>query len=303
MSKSEPAYDYLFKLLLVGSAKSGKTSMVQRFVENRCISEYTSTIGVDFKTHHIDLEGLRVKLQIWDTAGQERFRNITKMYCRGARGVMVVFDLTSTESFNEVDTFFSMEQECGDDTAALILVGCMADLSENRKVDRTQAEKKAKTHGAGYIEVSAKTGMGVEEAFLGLVKYIVDPGSRPLLSVADPEEDTHKKEGEERNAKREDEMKKKAEREEEERNKKAEREEEERKKTAQIVEEDEKTHEERERLETENGSMLNKLEAVDKLTTILGAGGSMLVENIGKVFAAEEEKLVQIDAEGNVLIQ
>ena len=95
-------YDHLFKLLIIGDSGVGKSSLLVRFADNTFSGNYITTIGVDFKIRTINVNGERVKLQIWDTAGQERFRTITSTYYRGTHGVIVVYDVTSGESFVNV---------------------------------------------------------------------------------------------------------------------------------------------------------------------------------------------------------
>merc|ERR1712006_60493 len=95
-------YDYLFKLLLIGDSGVGKSCLLLRFADDTYTESYISTIGVDFKIRTINLDGKCVKLQIWDTAGQERFRTITSSYYRGAHGIIVVYDVTDRETFNNV---------------------------------------------------------------------------------------------------------------------------------------------------------------------------------------------------------
>ncbi|KAL8181159.1 UNVERIFIED_CONTAM: Ras- protein Rab-1A [Gekko kuhli] len=102
MSSMNPEYDYLFKLLLIGDSGVGKSCLLLRFADDTYTESYISTIGVDFKIRTIELDGKTIRLQIWDTAGQERFRTITSSYYRGAPGIIVVYDVTDQESFNNV---------------------------------------------------------------------------------------------------------------------------------------------------------------------------------------------------------
>jgi len=100
------------KILIIGDSSTGKSSLLLRFVNDTFDPEISATIGVDFKVKTIVLDGKRVKLSIWDTAGQERFRTLTPSYYRGAQGVILVYDVSSKQSFegleiwlNELDTY------------------------------------------------------------------------------------------------------------------------------------------------------------------------------------------------------
>lgn len=100
-------YDYLFKLVLIGDSGVGKSCLLLRFADDNFTDSYISTIGVDFRFRTITIDDKIVKLQIWDTAGQERFRTITSAYYRGADGIIMVYDVTSSESFDHVEEWLS----------------------------------------------------------------------------------------------------------------------------------------------------------------------------------------------------
>lgn len=94
--------EYLFKIVLIGDSAVGKSNLLSRFARNEFDSNSKATIGVEFQTQVVDIDGKEVKAQIWDTAGQERFRAVTSAYYRGAVGALVVYDITRRSSFNSV---------------------------------------------------------------------------------------------------------------------------------------------------------------------------------------------------------
>ena len=95
-------YDYLFDLRLVGDSSVGKTGLLLRFADNIFSETLTCTIGVDSRRRTFELDGKIIRLDIWDSAGQERFRKITPNFLRPAHGIIVVYDVTNQESFDNV---------------------------------------------------------------------------------------------------------------------------------------------------------------------------------------------------------
>eukprot|EP00397_Hematodinium_sp_SG-2012_P015778 GEMP01016076.1.p1 GENE.GEMP01016076.1~~GEMP01016076.1.p1 ORF type:complete len:206 (-),score=42.41 GEMP01016076.1:2199-2816(-) len=160
-----PEYDYLFKLLLIGDSGVGKSCLLLRFADDTYTESYISTIGVDFKIRTIEQEGKVVKLQIWDTAGQERFRTITSSYYRGAHGIIIVYDVTDRESFNNVKHWI---QEIGRNAAEgvnKLLVGNKCDLQSKKAVSYDEGKDLADSLNIKFLETSAKNAHNVEEAF------------------------------------------------------------------------------------------------------------------------------------------
>ncbi|KAG0434097.1 hypothetical protein HPB47_019354, partial [Ixodes persulcatus] len=101
-------HDYLFKFLVIGSAGTGKSCLLHQFIENKFKAESNHTIGVEFGSKVVNVGGRSVKLQIWDTAGQERFRSVTRSYYRGAAGALLVYDITSRETYNALTNWLTM---------------------------------------------------------------------------------------------------------------------------------------------------------------------------------------------------
>ena len=167
-----PEYDYLFKLLLIGDSGVGKSSLLLRFAEDAYTDSYISTIGVDFKIRTIDLDGKTVKLQIWDTAGQERFRTITSSYYRGAHGIIVVYDVTEQESFNNVKQWFQEIDRYATEGVNKLLVGNKSDMTDKKVVEYAVAKEFADSMGISFIETSAKSSTNVQDAFLTMARQI-----------------------------------------------------------------------------------------------------------------------------------
>jgi len=159
-------YDYLFKLLLIGDSGVGKSCLLLRFADDTYMESYISTIGVDFKIRTIELDGKTIKLQIWDTAGQERFRTITSSYYRGAHGIIIVYDVTDMETFNNVKTWLSEIDKYATDSVNKLLVGNKCDLVVKKAVDYNTAKDYADTLGIPFLETSAKNATNVEQAFM-----------------------------------------------------------------------------------------------------------------------------------------
>lgn len=177
-----PEYDYLFKLLLIGDSGVGKSCLLLRFADDTYTESYISTIGVDFKIRTIELDGKTIKLQIWDTAGQERFRTITSSYYRGAHGIIVVYDVTDQESFNNVKQWLQEIDRYASENVNKLLVGNKCDLTTKKVVDFTTAKEYADQLGIPFLETSAKNATNVEQAFMTMaaeIKNRMGPETKP----------------------------------------------------------------------------------------------------------------------------
>ncbi|KAI0078984.1 GTP-binding protein ypt1 [Panus rudis PR-1116 ss-1] len=178
-------YDYLFKLLLIGDSGVGKSCLLLRFAENAFTDSYLSTIGVDFKIRTVEIDGKTMKLQIWDTAGQERFRTISQAYYRGAHGIVVVYDVTDGESFENVKSWLTEIDRHATENVKRLLIGNKSDLVERKVVEYSVAKEFAQEKQIPFLETSAKDATNVEEAFLTLAKEIRDSvDSQPEVTNA-----------------------------------------------------------------------------------------------------------------------
>lgn len=164
----------MFKLLIVGNSAVGKSALLLRCADGTFNDKYMSTIGIDFKVHTINIDGQKVKLQIWDTAGQERFRTIGTAYYRNTHGVIVVYDVTSRESFAKVEQWMrEINQNC-EGTVKIVLVGNKDDNPQLKTVHTEEAVEFAKKMGIQLFETSAKENINVEEMFYATAKLMVN---------------------------------------------------------------------------------------------------------------------------------
>ena len=149
--------------------------MLLRFTDDSFDDHIQSTIGVDFKVKHLDVNDKRVKLTVWDTAGQERFRTLTSSYYRGAQGVVMVYDVTRHDSFQNLEQWLKevkLYSPNNGEGVVKLLVGNKVDLE--RKVPREEAEAWARSQGMLFLEASAKTKTGIRQCFMEVVHKIME---------------------------------------------------------------------------------------------------------------------------------
>ncbi|TFK46365.1 GTPase [Heliocybe sulcata] len=158
-------YDYLFKVVLIGDSGVGKSNLLSRFTRNEFNLETKSTIGVEFATRSINVDGKVVKAQIWDTAGQERYRAITAAYYRGAVGALLVYDISKHATYVDVTRWLKELRDHADSNIVIMLVGNKSDLKHLRAVPTEEAKSFAAENGLSFIETSALDASNVEAAF------------------------------------------------------------------------------------------------------------------------------------------
>ena len=170
---AEDEYDYIFKVLLIGNSDVGKSSLILRYVDQIWNDVFVPTIGVDFKVKSIEVDKKLVKMQIWDTAGQERFRNVISSYFKGAHGILLIYDITSRDSFKELENWLGEVERHASSQVLKILIGNKSDLEEKREIQKDEGEAFAMRNGMQFIETSAKNNTNVSEAFEALAKIMV----------------------------------------------------------------------------------------------------------------------------------
>ncbi|CAJ1331935.1 unnamed protein product [Effrenium voratum] len=157
-----PPKVFHFKLVLLGDASVGKSCLVVRFAKGEFYEYQEPTIGAAFMTQTVSLSSEVVKFEIWDTAGQERYKSLAPMYYRGAAAAVIVFDITSRESFDAAKSWVS---ELQNTDTLIALAGNKSDLEATRAVEREMARSYADQMGILYMETSAKSGLNVNEIF------------------------------------------------------------------------------------------------------------------------------------------
>ena len=168
--------DYKFKLIVIGPAAVGKTSLIRRFVENQFSFNYKSTIGVDFLAKTIRLEDEKiVKLAIWDVGGQARFRLLRRNFYEGTHSAILVFDLSRANTFPKMKDWLIDMRSIIEHKIPLIMLGNKSDLLSEvgEVIDREEPKRFAEREESLYLETSAKSGENVEKAFKELTNQML----------------------------------------------------------------------------------------------------------------------------------
>ena len=164
--------DYKIKIIVVGDIGVGKTNLINRFASDKFDTNSKATIGVEFVYKTLKINKEVIKVEVWDTAGQERYRAITSSYYKGAKGAIIVYDITNEDSFNNVESWMNEVTKKGKTDMQFLLVGNKKDLVNDRKVTEQKGIDKAKELNMNLFEASALEKTNVNEAFNYLMKEI-----------------------------------------------------------------------------------------------------------------------------------
>jgi len=166
--------DFILKVIIVGEAAVGKTSLVIRFVSNRFKKDYRSTIGTNIYSKEIELPRMEnISLNLWDIAGQERWARMRHRYYRGSHGAIIVGDLTRPNTFEQIKEFWIPDLRKFLSNIPIILIGNKNDLENQVSLNKVK-EMEEEMNAVSGIITSAKTGENVEDAFKILTKEILN---------------------------------------------------------------------------------------------------------------------------------
>nr|XP_043621019.1 ras-related protein Rab2BV-like [Erigeron canadensis]XP_043621020.1 ras-related protein Rab2BV-like [Erigeron canadensis] len=183
--KVDQDYDYLLKIVLIGDSGVGKSNILSRFTRNEFYLESKATIGVEFATRTLQVEGKTIKAQIWDTAGQERYRAITSAYYRGAVGALLVYDITKKPTFDSVQRWLHELRANADSNIVVLMAGNKSDLNHLRAVAEQDGQSLAEKEGLSFLETSALEAVNIEKAFQTILTEIYHIISKKALAAQD----------------------------------------------------------------------------------------------------------------------
>ena len=180
----------MLKFLLLGDSGVGKTAILNQYVDRKFNELYKATIGSDFSSKQVDIDGIFITLNIWDTAGQERFQSLGPTFYRGTDCCILVYDVTKPQSFENIKKWkneFTMQLGLSDsDDFPFLLLGNKTDLPE-KSVEETTAREYAKNNGDMlFYEVSSKIGDNIQEAFISLAKKTLERIKQKGSQTSDP---------------------------------------------------------------------------------------------------------------------
>ena len=183
--------DYKLKVVIVGDSGVGKTNLIKRFVTNSFNQNSKATVGVEFLSKSYRINDQVFKIEMWDTAGQERYKSITAAYYKGAKGALIVYDITQKTTFENISKWMTEIKEKSSKDMKVMIIGNKTDLKDERQVTTEEASLKAQDLGAPIMETSALDASNVKEAFYDLMKEMYKE-IRKKLDIVESQAETGK---------------------------------------------------------------------------------------------------------------
>ena len=166
-------YDLSFKMIVIGDAGVGKSCLTAKAARGVFEESYSATVGFEFLTFNVKIDGKIIKLQIWDTCGQEIYRSLISSFYRNASLAMMVYAIDSKESFTHIETWLKEVKLQSNPDIKIFLIGNKADLEDKREVKLDEAKQFKNENDIHYFsEASAKTGLNAQEVFIEAAKLL-----------------------------------------------------------------------------------------------------------------------------------
>ncbi len=188
------SYDLLFKLILIGDSAVGKSNILLKYLKNEFDKNSRATVGVEFGTKNILINGKKVKIQIWDTAGQERYRSLTKIFYKNSSCAILVYDITKKQTFDELKNYWIGQiKESAPKDIMLAIVGNKEDLLDKEQVDENEARDFAKENNALFFSTSAKNSNAINQLFIDIGKKYTGWNSNAKIELNKEKNDNENK--------------------------------------------------------------------------------------------------------------
>jgi DnaJ family protein C protein 27 len=161
------------KVLTMGSDNTGKSCLVKRYCEERFISKYIATIGVDYGVKPVQIDGISVRVNFWDLSGHQEFFEIRNEFYKDAQGILLVYDASSRDSFGALDAWINEAKKFGANLSSIPVVLCANKVDKRRFVSEDEGREYAQDNGFTYFETSASSGANVQEMFDHLFQSVI----------------------------------------------------------------------------------------------------------------------------------
>ena len=166
---------YEAKIITLGDTGVGKTNFILRFIDDKFLLNHFSTFGIDYKFKNVELEnGNKIRFKIYDTAGQERFKSISHNYIKKANGILLMYEISSQDSFNNIERWMETINENSGNKMVIVLIGTKCDLTEERVISRESGEALAQKYGIHFYETSSKENINIQKAFYDVAEQIIE---------------------------------------------------------------------------------------------------------------------------------